>query len=475
MVEFTGERLVPGRVESDLYNEHVSRYHFCAPLVRGKRCLDAGCGLGYGSAILAKSAASVVGIDNDELTIQEATQLYGRDNLHFAVADVQNLPWGSREFDCAVSFEVIEHLSDPAALVDALKRITRPEGIVILSTPNREAYNVSRGEAGPNPFHQHEFTLSEFEDLLRARFRYIRILAQNHSPSITFRQQQASKQFSAFSLADQPTFALDTAQFFLAICSQEPLPEIADAVYVADDGNVLFEREAHIQLLNSELSLKTSWLEKAQKDLADLHTAHQALKDEHDRRSAWALTTIQEMEATNRKLAEQLDAKCAELQVAVDRLNAAEATIVDRSEWAKRLDTELSELRTKHEQLSKEQQLALDRCNELSVTLEAMQGPHRELLINYARVRSDYAADLQALAHAAGLNNPAAKKRDALPTMRDEHDLEAAKRLYDELEKTVALYRLRSKQLQLAMQSRWLKLGRWLGLGPRIDDSQREL
>src|SRR5690606_32561494 len=128
------------------------------------------------------------------------------------------------------------------------------------------------------------------------------------TPSITFRQQQSIHPFTVFSRTDQSSINLNTAQFFLALCSQEPLPQVADAIYVADDGNVLFEREAHIQLLSSELALKTSWLENAQKDLADLHTAHQSLKDEHDRRSAWAMTTIQEMEATNRKLAEQLDA-----------------------------------------------------------------------------------------------------------------------------------------------------------------------
>ncbi len=482
MVEFTGERLVPGQVENDLYNEHFSRYQFCSPLIRGMRCLDAGCGLGYGTAVLAESAASVVGVDNDAPTIAEATRLYGRENLHFTVADVQDLPWGPAEFDCAVSFEVIEHLADPAALVDALRRITKPEGLVILSTPNREAYKVSRGDAGPNPFHQHEFALDEFRRLLQARFQHVRIFAQNHTPAITFLQGHARPHYTVLSPADQGPANVDTAQFFLAVCSQAPLPELTDAVYVADSGNVLFEREAHIQLLNSELSLKTSWLEDAQKDLADLHTAHQSLKEEHDRRSAWAMDTIHQMEGTNRQLAEQLDAKCQELQIAVDRLNAAEATIVDRSAWAQGLDAELASLRanlvdmqSRYDQLTEDHQASVKRCTELSVTIEALQGPHRELLINYARMRSEYAMDLQALAHTAGVQNPAAKRRTDPPELRDEQEFEAARRLYAELEKTVAFHRLQGKQLELAMESRWLKLGRQLGLGPRIDDSQTEL
>ena len=60
-LEFTGERLVPGQVDQDLFNEHLARYAFAARLARGKRVLDIACGAGYGSAELARSAASVTG------------------------------------------------------------------------------------------------------------------------------------------------------------------------------------------------------------------------------------------------------------------------------------------------------------------------------------------------------------------------------------------------------------------------------
>ena len=63
MSEFTGERVIPGQVDVDLLNEHLARYSFAARLARGKRVLDAGCGAGYGSAELARSAESVVGVD----------------------------------------------------------------------------------------------------------------------------------------------------------------------------------------------------------------------------------------------------------------------------------------------------------------------------------------------------------------------------------------------------------------------------
>src|ERR1039458_8069856 len=61
--EFTGERVIPGRGDADLRNDHMARYPFAARVARGKRGLDAGCGAGYGAAELAKSALSVVGAD----------------------------------------------------------------------------------------------------------------------------------------------------------------------------------------------------------------------------------------------------------------------------------------------------------------------------------------------------------------------------------------------------------------------------
>ena len=68
LIEFTGERVVPGQVDADLWNEHLARYAFAAPLAPGKRVLDAGCGSGYGSAELARTARTVVGARSLRMT-----------------------------------------------------------------------------------------------------------------------------------------------------------------------------------------------------------------------------------------------------------------------------------------------------------------------------------------------------------------------------------------------------------------------
>src|SRR6185312_17471986 len=89
LAEFTGERVIPGQVDIDLYNEHMARYAFAARLARGKRALDAGCGAGYGSAELARSALQVVGIDSSADAIEYARATYPLPNLTFEQASCE--------------------------------------------------------------------------------------------------------------------------------------------------------------------------------------------------------------------------------------------------------------------------------------------------------------------------------------------------------------------------------------------------
>src|SRR5689334_2087841 len=92
LAEFTGERVIPGEVDVDLLNEHVARYAFAARLAHGKRVLDAGCGAGYGSAELARTAESVTGIDCAAEAVDFARANYGAANLHFEVGSCTALP-----------------------------------------------------------------------------------------------------------------------------------------------------------------------------------------------------------------------------------------------------------------------------------------------------------------------------------------------------------------------------------------------
>ena len=128
MAEFTGERLVPGEVDVDLLNEHLARYAFAARLSRGKRVLDAGCGAGYGSAELAASAVSVVGVDVAPEAVAFATAHYQLPNLRFELASCTALPHSPGSFDLVAAFEVIEHLADWRGFLAEARRVLSPNG-----------------------------------------------------------------------------------------------------------------------------------------------------------------------------------------------------------------------------------------------------------------------------------------------------------------------------------------------------------
>lgn len=173
-IEFTGERFVPG-IAGEIEFEHVHRYAFARRFVAGRRVLDAACGEGYGSALLAAAAREVTGVDIDAPTLAHATTAYaGIANLVFRQGSATALPFADASFDAIVSFETIEHLpaAEQPAMVADFARVLAPGGLLILSAPNRVEYSERRGYA--NPFHQHEHDRGELDALLAPHFAWRR-------------------------------------------------------------------------------------------------------------------------------------------------------------------------------------------------------------------------------------------------------------------------------------------------------------
>ena len=164
---FTGERFLP-EVRGAIFFEHWHRYAVAAPLVRGKRVLDAACGEGYGTSLLAGSAASVVGVDVSDDAIAHAIGRYGAPNVRFAAASVTRLPLADASVDAIVSFETIEHLAEQREMLAEFRRVLSTDGILVISSPNRPVYNEDADAV--NHYHVRELDREELAALLAPGF-----------------------------------------------------------------------------------------------------------------------------------------------------------------------------------------------------------------------------------------------------------------------------------------------------------------
>jgi SAM-dependent methyltransferase len=162
MLEVTGERLLPEQQRGELVHaQHLARYRFAAQFAHDRRALDAACGEGYGTAMLAAAGAHATGVDIDQSTVEHARDKYGND---FQRADVGELPFEDGSFGLVVSFETLEHVPDAGRAIAEFRRVLRDDGLLIASTPNSDRYLVD------NEFHTREFTEQEFGELLAPHF-----------------------------------------------------------------------------------------------------------------------------------------------------------------------------------------------------------------------------------------------------------------------------------------------------------------
>ena len=174
-LEWTGERLTSG-AGAQVEIEHLHRYLLARQLARGLDVLDVASGEGYGSAFIAQTARSVIGVELDPTSVAHAARSYQAPNLHFVEGDARALPVHDASVDLVVSFETIEHFHEHEPFLSEIRRVLRPGGRLLISSPERDVY--SPAGSTPNPFHVHELTRQEFAALLDRHFRHIRIQGQ---------------------------------------------------------------------------------------------------------------------------------------------------------------------------------------------------------------------------------------------------------------------------------------------------------
>lgn len=133
-------------------------YEYANPFIAGKRVLDVGCGLAYGTALMAESASEIIGLDYDQITIDDNQKRYSEiKNLSFKRGEIPPLPFEDNSFDVVTAFQFIEHIERRKEFMKECLRVLKPGGRMMVTTPN-----VKKSLAR-NPFHVHEYTFDEIK------------------------------------------------------------------------------------------------------------------------------------------------------------------------------------------------------------------------------------------------------------------------------------------------------------------------
>ncbi|WP_418230138.1 glycoside hydrolase family 99-like domain-containing protein [Burkholderia mayonis] len=230
-----GERYIPG-MSAQIEVEHMHRYLVARKLAKGLRVLDIACGEGYGSFALAREAATVVGVDISEDAIRHAQAEYGQRaaNLEYVVGSAANIPLGDASVDLVVSFETIEHHDQHEAMIREIRRVLRPGGLVIISSPNKYEYSDVTGYA--NPWHVKELYLDEFEALLRMQFSRVvlygqRVMTGSVLAALDARDAQMRTLLPENAQSDDEQVSIARPLYFVALASDGELPSLDVTVY----------------------------------------------------------------------------------------------------------------------------------------------------------------------------------------------------------------------------------------------------
>jgi SAM-dependent methyltransferase len=207
----TGERTLPGIPDERYwFQRHVVAYRYAVEHLEAsaaRRVLDAGCGEGYGLALLAAGGAEqVIGADLDDTVVAHARRVYAAEDprIEVVAAELMSLPLPDDAIDLTVSFQVIEHLHDIPGYLRSLARVTRPGGTVLIATPNRLTFTPD-SDHPVNPFHTREFTGEELtRELTASGFEVRQLLGVHHGPELAAVEARTGVAFPELLAGDEP-------------------------------------------------------------------------------------------------------------------------------------------------------------------------------------------------------------------------------------------------------------------------------
>ena len=180
-LELTGERTLPDvPAENYWFQRHLAVYEWIGARVAGLRVIDMACGEGYGSEVLSRSAASVIGVDANPEAHEHARLRYQRQNLSFERGIVENHGAPS-SFDAVAFLQTIEHVQDPKAVLAHFRELIAPGRVAYVSTPNVLTLAPPGESRSGNPWHVKEYRAEEFRALCASVFEQAELLGLFHA------------------------------------------------------------------------------------------------------------------------------------------------------------------------------------------------------------------------------------------------------------------------------------------------------
>lgn len=229
ILPFTGERFIPDMSEKYIVAEHYQRYNAVLNIVKGKKVLDAACGAGYGTALMASVAEEVTGIDISSEAISFANHRYSDiRNARYLEASIAELPFSDNTFDVIISFETIEHVDEDLQnkFLKEIKRCLKDDGILVMSSPDKRTYSDLPGFN--NEFHVKEFYFDEFDAFLHREFKYVEHYLQGeHDLTGEILYPVKSDTFS-LKILNRLATDKDKDFYIVSVCSNNRLKREAD-------------------------------------------------------------------------------------------------------------------------------------------------------------------------------------------------------------------------------------------------------
>lgn len=235
---WSGERLETFIQNRDTI-DHLHRYAIAMEYTAGKTILDIASGEGYGTSLMSQTAAFAYGVDIDADAIARARTKYVRPNLEFREGRADAIPLEDHSVDVLISFETLEHHDKHQEMMLEVRRVLKPGGLMLISTPDKKYYTDQR-KSFKNEFHVKELYKEEFRTLVSAHFAHSQMLSQTYINGISLiRDEAASAQKIYGGNFDALHFPELPALYLVMIASDSPFEPQPQTIF---EGSVVLDK-----------------------------------------------------------------------------------------------------------------------------------------------------------------------------------------------------------------------------------------